>query len=124
MKVSWEARDDLDIEQVRSRSQLIGYTEIVCHMVFDVKIDFTHKARFVAVGHLTDAPDSITYSSVVSRDSVRIFLLLAELNGLDIMACDVGNAYLNAPCREKVWFQGGLDTGGDKGKLLVITHAL
>ena len=93
-------------------------------MVFDVKIYFTCKARFVAGGHLTDAPDNITYSSVVSRDSVMIALLLAELNGLDIMACDVGNAYLNAPCREKVWFQGGLDTGGDKGKILVITRTL
>ena len=91
-------------------------------MVFDVKIDFTCKARFVAGGHLTDAPDTITYSSVVSRDSVKIVLLLAELNGLDIMACDIGNAYLIAPCREKVWFQGGLDTGGDKGKILVITR--
>ena len=53
-----------------------------------------------------------------------IALLLAELNGLDIMACDVGNAYLNAPCRGKVWFQGSLDTGGDKGKILVITRTL
>ena len=61
VKVAWEARDDLDIEQVRSGKQLIGYTEIVCHMVFDVKIDFTRKAQFVAGGHLTDAPDTITY---------------------------------------------------------------
>ena len=76
VKVAWEARDDLDIEQFRSGKQLIGYTEIVCHMVFDVKIDFTRKARFVAGGHLTDAPDTITYSSVVSRNSVRIALLL------------------------------------------------
>ena len=124
VKVAWEACNDLNIEQVCSGKQLISYTEIVCHMVFNVKIDFTRKAWFVASGHLTDAPDTITYSSVVSRDSVRIALLLAELNGLDIMACDVGNAYLNAPCREKVWFQGGLVTGGDKGKILVITRAL
>ena len=46
VKVAWEARDDLNIEQVRSGKQLIGYTEIVCHMVFDVKIDFTRKAPF------------------------------------------------------------------------------
>ena len=44
VKVAWEARDDLDIEQVRSGKQLIGYTEIGCHMVFNVKIDFTRKA--------------------------------------------------------------------------------
>lgn len=124
VKVAWEVRDDLEISDVRSGKALIGYTEIKCHMIFDVKMDFSRKARFVAGGHLTEAPSSITYSSVVSRDSVRLAFLIAELNDLDIMACDVGNAYLNAPCREKVWFKGGIDTGEDRGKILVITRAL
>lgn len=124
VKVAWEPRGDLDINDVRSGRELIGYTEIKCHMIFDVKMDFTRKARFVAGGHMTEAPSSITYSSVVSRDSVRLAFLIAELNGLDIMTCDIGNAYLNAPCREKVWFQGGIETGEDRGKVLVITRAL
>ena len=42
------------------------------------------------------------YSSVAARDSVRICLLIAALNGLDIMSTDIGNAYLNAKCKEKV----------------------
>ena len=124
VNVAWEARDDLDISDVRRGRALIGFTEIKCHMIFDVKMDFTRKARFVAGGHMTDAPSSITYSSVVSRDSVRLAFLIAELNGLNVMACDIGNAYLNAPCREKVWFQGGVETGEDRGKVLVITRAL
>jgi hypothetical protein len=45
----------------------VGYKEIKCHMIFDVKMDFTRKARFVAGGHKTDPPTSITYLSVVSR---------------------------------------------------------
>ena len=122
--MAWEARDDLDIQLIRSGKELIGYTEIRCHMIFDVKMDFTRKARFVAGGHLTDAPSSVTYSSVVSRDSVQLAFLIAKLNGLDVMACDVGNAYLHAPCREKVWFKGGIETGEDMGKVLVITRAL
>ena len=73
---------------------------------------------------MTEAPSSVTYSSVVSRDSVRLAFLIAELNGLDIMTCDIGNAYLHAPCREKVWFQGGVETGEDRGKILVVTRAL
>jgi hypothetical protein len=44
--------------------------QIPCHMIFDVKMDFTRKARFVAGGHMTDAPVNLTYSSIVSRDSV------------------------------------------------------
>ena len=102
-----EVRDDLDLNEVRKGKQLVGFTEIACHMVFDVKMNFTWKVRFVEGGHLTDDTTTITYSSVVSRDSVRIALTIAELNGLAVMCCDVGNAYLNAPCREKVWFLGG-----------------
>ena len=66
-------------------------------MVFDAKMDFTCKACFMTGGHLTDTPETITHSSIVSRDSVCIALLIAELNGLDVLSCDVGNAYLNAP---------------------------
>jgi hypothetical protein len=64
------------------------------------------------------------YSSVVSRDSVRIGFMLAALNGLDVMACDLENAYLNTPCMEKIWFQGGLECGSNKGKLCVVACAL
>jgi hypothetical protein len=48
------------------------YQEIRCHMMFDVKMeDFRRKARFVAVRHITDTPHAMTYTSVVSRESVR-----------------------------------------------------
>ena len=79
-----------------------GFTEITCHLVFEVKFDLRRKARYVAGGHLTDPPSVMTYSSVVSRESVRIGFLLAALNGLDVMAADIQNAYLNAPTKEKV----------------------
>jgi Reverse transcriptase (RNA-dependent DNA polymerase) len=102
---------------------LIGFQEIGCHIVFDVKMDLARKARFVAGGHTTDAPAAMTYSSVVSRDSVRLAFLLAALNGIDIMSCDLENAYLNAPCKEKIWFEGGTECGEDKGCVLVVIRA-
>jgi hypothetical protein len=89
-----------------------------------VKMDFTRKCREVANGAKTEAPASITYSSVVSRDSVRLAFLIAEMNDLDIMACDVGNAYLNAPCREKIWFVAGPEHGEKRGKVMVVVRAL
>ena len=49
-------------------------------------MDLTRKARFVAGGHMTEAPTSLTYSSVVSIDSVKIAFLIAALNDLDITA--------------------------------------
>jgi hypothetical protein len=62
--------------------KLVGHTWVPCHMIFDIKMDFTCKARFVAGGHVTHLPCSITYASVVSRDSVQIALLIAALNDL------------------------------------------
>ena len=41
----------------------VGFTEITCHLIFDVKMDLTRKARYVAGGHLTDPPSSQTYAS-------------------------------------------------------------
>jgi hypothetical protein len=40
------------------------------------------------------------------------------------MACDLENAYLNAPCKEKIWFVGGIECGEDQGKVLVLVRAL
>ena len=89
-------------------SQLVGYQEITGYLIFHVKLaeNFRRKARFVADGHKTETPTSVTYSTVVSRDSVRICLTIAALNGLELLAADVENAYLTAPCREKVWLRG------------------
>ncbi len=42
-------------------------------------MDFVLKARFVAGGHVTDPPSSLTQSSIVSRDSVRLAFLIAAL---------------------------------------------
>ena len=75
----------------------VGSKKITCHLIFDVKMDLTRKARYVAGGHLTDPPASLTYASVVSRESVRIAFLIAALNDLDILAGDIQNAYLNFP---------------------------
>jgi hypothetical protein len=100
VKVAWETRDTYSPQDVREgkAQDLIGFQEIGCHIVFDIKMDFTRKARFVAGGHTTEAPSSLTYSSVISRDRVRIAFLIAALNDLDIMSCDLENAYLNATC--------------------------
>ena len=84
-----------------------GYKEILCHLVFDVKLDMTRKARHVAGGHLTDVPANMTYSSVVSRDTVRIGFLVAALNDLDILAGDIQNTFLHAPTKEKTFFYEG-----------------
>jgi hypothetical protein len=94
-------------------------------MVFDIKMDnLTRKACFVAGGHMTETPNSITYSSVVSRDSIQIAFLLATLNSCNICVADIGNAYLNADCREKIWTVAGPEFGSDEGSIMIVKRAL
>jgi hypothetical protein len=103
----------------------IGYQWIPCHMVFDIKLDLTRKARFVAGGHWTDPDPNLSYSTVVTRESVRIAFLIAALNEIEIKSIDIGNAYLNAPAREKVYTTAGPEFGPDKiGKPVLIVRAL
>ena len=72
-----------------------GYTRSSGHLVFDVKMDFTRKARWVKDGHLTPDPDTSNYAGVVSRESVRIALTYAALNDLEVCAGDIKSAYLH-----------------------------
>ena len=83
------------------------YKLIQCHFVFDVKHDGHHKARYVAGGHLTDPLLDSVYSGVVSLRSLRLVIFLAELNGLQLYAADIGNAYLEANMKEKVCIYSG-----------------
>jgi hypothetical protein len=80
----------------------VGSAWIPFHMIFDVKCDLTRKARYVAGGKWTQPTSSIAYSSVVTRESIRIAFLIAALNDLEILSADIGNAYLQAPAREQV----------------------
>ena len=104
----------------------VGYTEITGHLVFDVKLgeNFRRKARYCADGHKTGAPASVTYSTVVSRDSVRILLTIAALNGLDVLGADVQNAFLTAPNKEKCWIVAGPEFGPEEGKTFLVVKAL
>ena len=91
VRVSFEAWEERSLEDARCGQKLVGYQEIRCHMIFDIKMGgrFTRKSCCVADGHTTDPPSSITYSSVVSRDSIIIAFALSALNGVDIRATDI-----------------------------------
>ena len=108
-----------------AKRKLVIKQQITGHLVFDIHLEgLVQKARYVASGNKTKAPSSITYSSIVSRDSVWIAFLVAALNDLNIMAADIGNVYLNAPCHEKVWLIAGPEFGDEEGSVFLIVHAL
>ena len=101
------------------------YKELHCYMVFDVKMDLTRKARFVANGSKTADPSGSKYAGVVSRESVRIAFTYAALHGLNILAGDIQNAYLQAPTSEKFWCKCGKEFGSEEeGRIAVIVRAL
>lgn len=126
VRVAFQLLDNVSESDMRTGKVKPGFGYCGTHMIFDIKMDgkFTRKARLVADGHLTKAPSSITYSSVVSRDSVRIALTIAALNDLELFACDIGNAYLNASCREKLWTVAGPEFGSENGSVMLIVRAL
>ena len=127
VRPAFEKKAEISIEQAKSGKVLVKYQQIRYHWIFDIKMDglCARKARLIAGGHTTNPPSSTTYSSVVSRDSVRIAFLIAALHELDIWVADIGNAYLNAPCREKIWTVAGAEFGGeDKGCILIVIRAL
>ena len=95
-------------------------------MVFDIKMGtLQRKARLVAGRHMTDPLASQTFASVVSRESVRIGLLLAALNDLNVLTGDLQNAYLNAPCEERLWTICGPEFGPEyQGRKALLCRAL
>jgi hypothetical protein len=103
----------------------IGFKHITCRMIFNVKmVGLVRKARYVAGGHLTVPPVESVYSSIVTRESVRINFLVAALNDLEVLSADVQNASINARTEEKVYTTAGSEFGTNEGRPAIKVHAL
>src|SRR5210317_776314 len=101
-----------------------GFVRIDLMTVFDVKMGLTRKARICARGDQTDPPLSVTYASVVTRESIRIGFTIAALNGLNVLSADIAGAYLNAPCAEKIYTILGREFGDLGGRTAIVVKAL
>ena len=74
----------------------VSYTEIMCHLVLNIKIEFTWKAPFVPVSHLTYPPNNLpVYASVASKDSIWILFIANEMNYCVVLATEIINDFLN-----------------------------
>ena len=51
---------------------------------------------------MTHTSDTITYSTVVMKETVCIAFTMAVLHDLDVKAADILNTYVMAPNREKI----------------------
>ena len=130
----WQDSERLEISQLLEYGTFIdkgsggeapaGYKKIRGHMIYDVKHDGRHKSRYVAGGHLTDPNVESVYSGVVSLRGIRLVVFIAELNRLSLWGADVGNAYLEAKTKEKVYIIAGGEFGALEGHTLLIDKAL
>ena len=102
-----------------------GYSRTPYHFVFAIKVDGRCKSRLVAGGNRAPDYGGAVYSGVVGTDAVRLAFLHASLNNLTVCAADVGNAFLYAKCKEKLYVVAGDDFGPAwKGKPLLLNKGL
>ena len=86
---------------------------------------FTRKSRLVANCPETEYVSTWdTYSLLVSKESVRTAVLDAALTDLNVLSCDISNAYIEVPYYEKPWTVAGKKFGRLAGTLIQINKAL
>jgi hypothetical protein len=104
----------------------VGYQFVKFHLILDVKVGrLKQKTLYVAGEHMNKPPAAVTYASLVSRESVRLRLLIAELKDLSILLADIQNAYLTSSCEEKVYRVLGPEFGPNRqGRKTRVVRAL
>ena len=78
----------------------------------------------VSGGHNNITPYSLTYSSVVYQDSVRVALKISVLNYLKVTVLNIQDEYLTETLREKICTMEVSEFGSDKGNSMLVVRAL
>ena len=126
----WADAIKLEMDNIRVAADILednqrtdpGRIFLECYIIFEVKMDFRRKAKYVANGAKTPNLTSSAYTGVVSREPIRIAFTLAALNGLHVITEDIQNDYLQVPISEKYWTLCGPEFGpelqGCKAKIV------
>ncbi len=94
------------------------------HLVYDIKNDLTYKARLVCNGSQVDPRGLSTRATVVKSISVRLLDLIADALGLQVLCGDIGNAFIQAMTKEKIYTRVGPEFGNRAYSMALITRAL
>ena len=73
----------------KAKSAPVVWPKEIGHLIFDVKMDFTRKARWILDGHRSANLIGSTYAGVVSRNGVRIDLTYDALNDIEVLAASI-----------------------------------
>ena len=88
--------------------------------MFDMKMDFTHKGRWVLNRHKTPSLEGSTYAGVASQESARISFACPALNGVDAFVADIRHACFQVPISEYHHIMCGLKFGLENTRKIVI----
>ena len=100
------------------------YQFVKLTMIYEVKQDGCRKACLVAGGHLVDPCGISTHSTIVKGVSVCLRDVIAHHDNLKVLCGDIGNAFVTAPCLEKVYSRAGPEFGECHNSIMVLTKAL
>ena len=75
------------------------------------KYDEHRRAVFVSVVHVTEELGSNFYLVAVEIDTIRVAFVETDLIKLEVIAADVGSAYIQEFMREKIFSIVGLEIG-------------
>jgi Reverse transcriptase (RNA-dependent DNA polymerase) len=93
-------------------------------MIFEVKQDGRKKARLTIGGHVVDSHGISTRSTVVKTISVRLIDLISHRDNLTLKHGDVGNAFITAPCMEKIYSRATPEFGERSESIVILNKAL
>ena len=94
------------------------------HFVYKVKTDLRQKAQLVCDGSRVDPKGLLTQATIVKGISVHLLDAIADSQGLQVMCGDIGNVFLQANTKEKVYTHVGKEFGKHAGKIALIIKAL
>ena len=100
------------------------YQFVKLTMIYEVKQDGRHKAYLVAGRHLVDPRGISTCSTIVKGVSVCFLDVIAHCDNLKVSCGDIGNAFVIAPCPEKLYSRAGPELGDRHDSIMVLMKAL
>ena len=69
-------------------------------------------------------PQEECFASVVSTEAVCLGFVLAQIQGLQCIAGDVGNAFLTVFTHKKIYIQAGPEFGNLEGRIMAMKKAV
>ena len=106
--------------------QILGAKWVYKRKINEFGEVYRYRARLVAQGFLQRPYDSFqpdeTYSPVVHKDTLRLFLSLCAAENLRVFQADIKSAFLQSPLKEKIFLKAppgfGSVTADDEEEIL------